>query len=70
MYELAINHFLINPWKTNKKRMKNLIKNQETRIKQQETYYIICIMKIIINLLVLIYYGKKILLNKLFSQRN
>ena len=35
---LIINHFLINPWKTNKKPMKNFPKCEETIIIQQEPY--------------------------------
>ena len=44
--------FLVSPGKTNKKRMKNLLKCEETMITRQEIYSIICTIKNIINLLV------------------
>ena len=49
--------------------MKNLSKCQETMIVQKGNYYIICTIKIIINLLVLIYEDQKTqkFLNKLIS---
>ena len=47
--------FLVNPGKTNKKCMKNLLKCEETMIIRQEIYSIICTIKNIINLLVRIY---------------
>ena len=52
--------------------MKNLLKCQEMMTVQQETYYIICIIKIIIDLLAFIYQDKqiKIFLNKLILQEN
>ena len=49
--------------------MKNLSKCQETMIIKQETYEVICAMKIIINLMVLIHHGKElqVFFNKLIS---
>ena len=49
--------------------MKNLSKCQETMIIQQGNYYIICTIKIIVNLLILIYEDQKTQasLNKLIS---
>ena len=52
------------PWsthkKTNKTHMKNLLKCQEIMTMQQETYYIICTIKIIMNAIVFICQDKQI----------
>ena len=48
------------PTKTNKKRIKNLSKYQETMITKQETYQIICTIKNTINLFVQIYQDKEV----------
>ena len=52
--------FLISQYKTNKKRMKNLSKFDEMMVIQQEIYWIICIIKSIINSLVQTYLDKQI----------
>ena len=52
--------FFNQPIKTNKKHMKNVLKYQEIMPMQQEIYQTFCIIKIIISLLVWIYYDKQI----------
>ena len=55
------------PIKTNKKRLKNMLKRQEMMTIQHETYQTICTIKIIINSFALIYQDKQlqVLFNKL-----
>ena len=52
--------FFDQPAKKIKKRMENLLKCQEMMIMQQEIYWIVCIIKIFMNLFVEIYQDKKI----------
>ena len=52
--------FFDQPAKKIKKRMENLLKCQEMMIMQQGIYWIVCIIKIFVNLFVEIYQDKKI----------